>query len=507
LFFVNVLPSSQPSHLTAQRLATIFIALTIAVFGCSAVIAQDAPDAPGLPLSGLPQPGPAGATAPPAPSMPLVSPLGSNFTSPQQISISDSTPGAIIYYLVNGATPIKYTGPFTVASSQTVQAVAIAVGGGTYSVSLVNAQTYLLPAVWTQLTSLPSAFGSLGATIVNAGDGNLYAFTTSGSSPHIVTSVYVAPQSNLASWTNITSTSLSTNGTEKPQSMGTTPNGTVFLAETNFSNLSDVYYWNGSTTAPAWTKVAGWNGASSSAIYNFTNDSAGYTYFSPAWSGDIWRNTAPNSTSFTRIYTNLYSLTGAGGAGHTTSGGLYQTRIFNLNDGKGDMLWTCGEGGLSNVNLKFTSFTNYLVAPGYTGNCVGLDKSPTNILALRTADANLDMLNGIDIATRGTTIHHSSKPRTATGFPSALDTNLVGGLHWMNGTNWIFSGRDANSSSLTYLLWSQDDGNTWTDITASGAITSACKGSNLSIEAAVTTNYVIARCQNGTHFWQYGPIY
>jgi len=84
--------------------------------------------------------------------------------------------------------------------------------------------------------------------------------------------------------------------------------------------------------------------------------------------------------------------------------------------------------------------------------------------------------------------------------------NVVGTLHWMSGTTWMLSARDGNSSTLSYLLLSQDDGATWTDITATGAIDSSCKGSNLSIGATASDHYVFARCQGGTVLWRYGPV-
>ena len=443
---------------------------------------------------------------PAAPAMPTISPLGGTYTTPQVVTLTESTPGAYIYYLINGANPTRYTGPITVSASETLLAIGVAFGGaGVYTSGPYTVQTYTIQAqtgpptpTWTRLQTLPSLFTTQGGVMANPGDGNMYGLVRGGTYPNLVSSVYIAPQSNLSNWINISTPSLSQNGTEGPDVMGATPNGTVLLAESNGSGVSDVFYWNGSTTAPAWTKVTGYNGISSSHIYNFTNDSAGYTYFSPAWSGDIWRNDAPNSTNFTRIYTNLYSLTGSG-----NSGGLYQTWIWNLGDGNGDMLWSCGEGGLMNVNLAFTKVTQYLTGGAYKGNCFGLGRSANSILALRTADASGDMLNKISIANRSTTIVPSSDPVTAPHYPSYMNTNLVNGLQWINGSKWMLNN---SAHSLYSLLLSQDDGSTWTDITASGGIDSTCTGANLSSSATVTSHYVIARCQGGKVFWQYGPI-
>ena len=410
------------------------------------------------------------------PVVPVVYPPGGTYATAQQITLSETTPGASIYYLINGGTPIRYTSPFTVSASESVLAIGVIVSGNSYTAGPYTTQNYTIQAsaapstspTWTRLNTLPSPFSSQGGRLVSVGDANIYAVTNSGSSPNVITSIFVAPQSNLSNWTNITTPSLSQNGTEFPKFMGLMPNGTVLLSESNGTSVTDVFYWNGSTSSPQWTKVTGYDGSSSSFIYNFTNDSAGYTYFSPAWSGDIWRNDAPGSTNFTRVFSNLYSLTGSG-----NGGGLYQTFVWNLGDGNGDMLWTCGEGSLMNVDLAFTHVTQYLNTSGYTGNCFGLGRSANNILALRTADANGDMLSRISIATRATNVVPSSN----------------------NSAHSVFS-----------LLLSPDDGNTWQDITASGGIDSSCTGTNLSGYATATSHSIIARCQGGTVFWQYGPI-
>ena len=446
--------------------------------------------------------------APSLPAAPVISPAGGTYASAQQITMSEATPGASIYYLMNGGSPIRYTGPFTVSATSSVLAIGVVFSGSSYTSGPTTTQSYTIQTqtaprpsgtpTWTRLTSLPSLFSSAGGRLLNVGDGKIYGLTSSGSSPNVVTSVFVASQNNLASWTNITTPSLSQNGTEYPQYMGLMPNGTVLLSESNGSSVSDVFYWNGSTSSPQWAKVTGYDGSSSSHIYNFTNDSAGYTYFSPAWSGDIWRNDAPNSTNFTKVFTNLYSLVGSGNAG-----GLYQTFVWDLGDGRGDTLWTCGEGSLVNVDLSFTKVTQYLNAPGYSGNCFGLGRSANSILALRTADANGDMLTRISIPTRASTIVPSANPVAAPYYPAFMDTNLINGLQWVNGTQWMLN----NSAHGTFsLLLSPDDGSTWQDITAGGGIDSSCTGSNLSAFATATPHSIIARCQGGTVFWQYGPI-
>jgi N-acetylneuraminic acid mutarotase len=89
-----------------------------------------------------------GASAPsflPPAATPTLSPAGGTFASSQSVTISDSIPGATIYYTTNGTTPTtsstQYTGAITVSSTETIQAIAIASG---YSSSTVNSAAYTI---------------------------------------------------------------------------------------------------------------------------------------------------------------------------------------------------------------------------------------------------------------------------------------------------------------------------------------------------------------------------
>jgi cyclophilin family peptidyl-prolyl cis-trans isomerase len=65
------------------------------------------------------------------PATPIFSINTGNYAGPQTISLTDSTAGATIYYYLFGGsatTVTKYTGPFTVSSSQYVVAYATAPG-------------------------------------------------------------------------------------------------------------------------------------------------------------------------------------------------------------------------------------------------------------------------------------------------------------------------------------------------------------------------------------------
>ncbi|MGB0063796.1 MAG: chitobiase/beta-hexosaminidase C-terminal domain-containing protein [Terracidiphilus sp.] len=75
----------------------------------------------------------------PQTATPAFNPVGGKYTSTQTVSISDATMGAIIYYTTDGTTPTTgstvYSGPITVSSSETIQAVATASGYATSAVA------------------------------------------------------------------------------------------------------------------------------------------------------------------------------------------------------------------------------------------------------------------------------------------------------------------------------------------------------------------------------------
>jgi hypothetical protein len=77
---------------------------------------------------------------------PVISPNGGTFTSAQTVSMSCSTPGAVIYYTTDGTTPDPtdpvYSGPFTVGVSETVNAVAQ--GAGYYLLSGVASAQFTI---------------------------------------------------------------------------------------------------------------------------------------------------------------------------------------------------------------------------------------------------------------------------------------------------------------------------------------------------------------------------
>jgi hypothetical protein len=89
------------------------------------------------------------------------------YSGPQSVSISDVTPNATIYYTTDGSTPATtsnvYSSPITVSASETIKAIAVAIG---YTQSAAESATYVIAVVppTPGIASLSPAYTSAGST-------------------------------------------------------------------------------------------------------------------------------------------------------------------------------------------------------------------------------------------------------------------------------------------------------------------------------------------------------
>ena len=97
---------------------------------------------------------------------PVFSPAVGTYTTTETISISDTTPGAVIYYTTNGTAPTsastKYTAPVAITQTTDFQAIAIATG---YVNSAVAKANYVLIGWPTGIASPASAVTATTATL------------------------------------------------------------------------------------------------------------------------------------------------------------------------------------------------------------------------------------------------------------------------------------------------------------------------------------------------------
>jgi hypothetical protein len=126
---------------------------------------------------------PTGSGTQPA-ATPTFSPPAGNYSSAQSVSLSDTTPGAVIYYTTDGSTPTtsspKYSTPLSISATTTIKAIAVASG---YANSTVASATYTISSsgpVSVNLSSADNVYGIVanGSAVPSGGlDGAGYAYS------------------------------------------------------------------------------------------------------------------------------------------------------------------------------------------------------------------------------------------------------------------------------------------------------------------------------------------
>lgn len=123
---------------------------------------------------------------------PVISPGSGTYASGQSVTLSDSTSGAVIYYTVNGSTPntssTQYTGPISVSTDSTIQAIALAPGGSsspkaTATLNFSTATPTISPAGGTYTTVQK-------VTLASATSGASIYYTTNGTTPTTSSNYY-----------------------------------------------------------------------------------------------------------------------------------------------------------------------------------------------------------------------------------------------------------------------------------------------------------------------------
>ena len=126
---------------------------------------------------------------------PVFSPGPGTYNTPQTVTLSDSTPGAIIYYTTNGSTPTTsspvYTGPITISTNTTLQAIATANG---YTASSDALGIYQIMALAPSFSPSPGTYNTpQTVTLSDATPGVTIYYTTNGSTPTTSSPVYTSP--------------------------------------------------------------------------------------------------------------------------------------------------------------------------------------------------------------------------------------------------------------------------------------------------------------------------
>ena len=135
-------------------------------------------------------------TIAPAAAPPILSPAPGTFSTSQTVTITDSTPGASIFYTINGKqlSLQLYTGPITVSTTTSILAYASASAfsqsapaGGTYTINPA-------PPVPPAFSPTPGTFDTVQfVTIADSTPGAGIYYTTDGSTPTTSSAGYLTP--------------------------------------------------------------------------------------------------------------------------------------------------------------------------------------------------------------------------------------------------------------------------------------------------------------------------
>jgi len=134
------------------------------------------------------------AASKPVTDTPVISLASGTYSTSQSVAIKDSTPGAVIYYAVNGSVSTAskvYNGPIAVSSNSTIQAIAEA-SGDTQSAKV--SATYNFPAASPVISPAAGTYKTTQTvTFASSTPGAVFYYTTDGSTPTTSSKQYYSP--------------------------------------------------------------------------------------------------------------------------------------------------------------------------------------------------------------------------------------------------------------------------------------------------------------------------
>jgi hypothetical protein len=212
----------------------------------------------------------------PTAAVPTFNPTAGPYNMTQAVVVSDSTPGAVIYYTTNGTTPTtsstKYSVPIKVAATATLEAFVVATG---YSNSAVAKSNYTLVVATPSFSPAAGTFNAAQTVAISSvTPGATIYYTTNGTAPTINSTKYTGTIKVSAAETLealATATGLSNSGVA-------TANYTLATAPPTFSPAS------GTFNAPQTVTLSS---ATPGAIIYYTINSTAPTINSTKYTGPI----------------------------------------------------------------------------------------------------------------------------------------------------------------------------------------------------------------------------
>jgi hypothetical protein len=239
---------------------------------------------------------------------PTFTPGAGTYTSAQTVTLADGTSGATIYYTTDGTMPTTsskvYSSPISVASTTTIQAIAVASG---YSTSSVSAATYAinLPTAAPTFTPAAGTYASTqSVTLADVTTGAIIYYTTDGTMPTTSSKVYSTPIPVSVTTTIVAIATASGYSTSAPSSAVYT----ITPPAPTFTPATGIY-----TSAQS---VAMADGTSGATIY-YTTDGSTPTTSSPIYSSPISISTR----------TTLQTIAAAGGSTSAINSAVYDIEL------------------------------------------------------------------------------------------------------------------------------------------------------------------------------------
>ena len=141
-------------------------------------------------------------TAPQPATPPIFSPVAGTYTGTTSVTITDTTPGSTIFYTLDKSTPgttaggstFQYSAPVSVASSETITALATAPG---FTTSATSGAAYVinntLPVAPTPIIAPGTGTFTSAQTVTITDPGTTIFYTTNGNPPTTSSTQYTAP--------------------------------------------------------------------------------------------------------------------------------------------------------------------------------------------------------------------------------------------------------------------------------------------------------------------------
>jgi len=342
-------------------------------------------------------------TIAPAAATPAISLASGAYSSTQMVAITDTTPGAVIYYTVNGATPTtssaKYSGPIAVSSSETVEAIATAAG---YAQSAVATAAYsiasgTIPEIVTIAGDGSNAYGGdggistaasfsfLGATAVDSA-GNIYIVdTTNNRIRKVAAGTYVVTTVAGTGTLGFSGDGAAAASAELtyPYGVAVDSAGNIYIADTGNQRIRKVTASTGIITTIAgggpYSQNYGDGGPATSAVLydplGVALDSTGNVYIADPGENRIRKVTAATGIISTVAGSSSYGFSGDGGP--ATSAGLGDPAGLAI-DSAGDIYIADG----NRIREVFASSSYIFTIAGSGSYGFGGDGGPATSAAL-----------------------------------------------------------------------------------------------------------------------------